>query len=1201
LHGIGRRLVLPDEAPLAGRIGPRRMTALLAEAQARRDERALVRAYPLAPADRTERPHEARLTLAKGSDSVAVALPLQSARGGDRTVVRAREARARTARPPIPLIDREHELAELRAALEAARAGHGGTVLVGGEPGIGKTRLASVLAAEAEARDVPVWWGRGWEDGSAPAFWPWNTALRRWIDRAGRDAIARAAEAFPSELAHVFPVLRETDSALAIPAIGDSDRGARFRLFDVVSRFLVSIAEPDGLVVVLDDLHWADRASLRLLEFVAAGAADTRLLVVATYRDTEVRREDPLFATLSALGRAPSTRRLLIGGLSPEHCARWVDPTGTRCDAAALGDLLHRETNGNPFLVGEIVQLLTSEGEIDGEAIAAALPHGAREVVARRLDRLGAACRTTLAVAALLGDTIDASILTEIVDPAADDHLDLALRDRILGEGEDDSGRYRFAHALIRRVLVDELTPSERAGWHARIAAVLERRAAADEVVTTELVHHFAAAGTAAALRKAFDYACRGAEHATRGLGWEEAVRLYEIALDLGSRSGACDGARSLELRLALARALRGSGDVPATRTRCEEVMAACRRTPRPALLARAALIYVGPMPEFGRIALADRAALEAAYREADALEDGLKARLYARLAGDLIAANEIAQAGRVFALCDEAARAARRAGDAGALAMALLGAYYASALRLCAGDPVVGRRIPSAREVLEAAEAGGEHEIAAGIRHLRAAGAFARGDADRFTAEVDALSVAAAAVRVPDALCLADGLAALRAIVEGRFDEGRDLMDRALATGHRSELPNAFGRHFSQRVLWHLVRGELAEIAPELDRFVRNHPGGTGWEPMRALARLASGEVSAARAELHTLLARGFGPAETGVMSRCYLAGLALLCTELGDREHAPAIYERVASRKEAWSVDGCHTLGPWSLLLGELARLCDRPVEAARHLENAIEVARRMRARPFIAMAQAALVETRLSLDPTAAADATVAATLAEAEQTASELGLRQVRARAGRLREAMTRTRATDVNRFLCEGEIWSVAFRGVEIRLKDGKGPRYLATLLAAPGHDFHVLELAGGTPSTGSTRAASEGLAVGRLGGLEDAPDARAMREYRARLDDLRVEIDEADALGDGARAERLRGELDLFASQVSQRFGSRARTRGPAETARKAVTKVLRTQIAKLLDAHPILGEHLRHAVKTGVFCSYAPDVATSWDVSFPA
>ena len=182
------------------------------------------------------------------------------------------------------------------------------------------------------------------------------------------------------------------------------------------------------------------------------------------------------------------------------------------------------------------------------------------------------------------------------------DHLERAVRDRILVEGEGRPGQYGFAHALIRRVLVDELPPSTRTTWHARIATVLERRATASDVVTTELVRHLAAAGTPEALRKAFDYACRGAEQAARGLGWEEAVRLYEIALDVGGRSGLLDSRRAIELRLALARALRGAGDIPAARARCEEVMAACRRTPDPEAFARAALIYAGPIPEWGRV-----------------------------------------------------------------------------------------------------------------------------------------------------------------------------------------------------------------------------------------------------------------------------------------------------------------------------------------------------------------------------------------------------------------------------------------------------------------------------------------------------------------------------------------------------------------------------------------------------------------------
>src|SRR5262245_11704998 len=312
-------------------------------------------------------------------------------------------------------------------------------------------------------------------------------------------------------------------------------------------------------------------------------------------------------------------RRIMLTGLSAAHCARWVDLAGVPGDAVALGESLHRETNGNPFFLGEIVRLLASEGGLDTDSRR--IPHGVREIVSRRVDRLGDECRGTLAVAALLGDTIDASILRQVLDDAqVVDRLERATHDRILVTGEGPEGQYRFAHALIRRVLVDDLRPSERAAWHGRIATVLERQTDASAVVTSELVRHLAAADSPETLRRAFEHACRGAEHAARGLGWEEAVRLYEIALDVGGRCGALDAERAIELRLALAGALRGTGDVPTAQALCEEVIVACRRRPHPAFLARAALVHVGPMPEFGGIDPVGRAILEEACRSGDGL-----------------------------------------------------------------------------------------------------------------------------------------------------------------------------------------------------------------------------------------------------------------------------------------------------------------------------------------------------------------------------------------------------------------------------------------------------------------------------------------------------------------------------------------------------------------------------------------------------
>ncbi|MEW6273137.1 MAG: AAA family ATPase, partial [Thermodesulfobacteriota bacterium] len=732
----------------------------------------------------------------------------------------------------------------LLAALDAALLGSGRTALLGGEPGIGKTFLASALAAEAQSRGVPVWWGRAFEDGSAPAFWPWNTALRRWIGQAGHEQVAAAAGAFASELADVFPVLREAMRDLG-PA---TERGgcdtARFRLFDLVRRFLAAAAEPAGLVVVLDDVHWADQPSLKLLELVAGDLADARVLVVATYRDTELRRDDLCSATLSRLAREPSTRRIEIGGLSPADCARWLGLLGGRRHEAPLAEALHRETNGNPLFVREFVHLLAREGDVAAAWDGTRVPQGVRDVVSLRLDRLGAECRATLAAAALLGDTIDAELLARLLDDARwADHLERALRERILVAGEAP-GLYAFAHALMRRVLLDELTPTGRAAWHARIAAVLERHAAASQERTTELVRHLAAAGTSDALRKAVDYACRGAEQAARGLGWEEAVRLYEVALEVGKRSDALDAARAIEIELALARALRAAGDVPRARARCESVMAACRRRPNPEAFARAALIHAGPYAEWGRLEPSVRAVLEEAARAGAALDDALRARLYGRLAGDIVAVNERRQGARVYALCDEAAAAARRAGDDGALAIALTGIYYAAAMGMRReGDDVP---LPTIEEILTVAEAGGEHAFAAAIRHARAMTMLALGAPDEFSAEIDGVATAAAASRAPEAVWLADALAALRATVQGRFAEAHEAIERARSFGSRMQLPNAVPVHTGQRVMWHAFQGRLAEMASEIDAFVEEHPGGSAWRPFRALARLAAGDAVA-------------------------------------------------------------------------------------------------------------------------------------------------------------------------------------------------------------------------------------------------------------------------------------------------------------------------------------------------------------------
>jgi len=1143
---------------------------------------------------------------------------------------------------PAPFVGREYELGELRAALAGALAGRGRAVLVGGEPGIGKTRLAGLVASEAAAPGAAVWSARCWEDGTAPPFWPWNAALRRWVEDAGDDTLLDPAGPFAGELSRVFTVLRERLPSLPAASEWESDQ-ARFRLFDTVSRFLADIARPAGLVVVLDDVQWADGPSLKLLEFVAADLPRARLLVIATYRDSEVRRDHPLLATLSSLAREASTQRLGLTGLAAADCVRYVGMAGAHTDRDALGTKLHEETGGNPFFLGEIVRLLASEGRLASTWDPRLLPADVRAVVARRLDRLGAGCRAALAVGALLGDSFDvghfemvlaAPTRGEAADadvpsiddgspigdvpsirdvpsigdvptvgdvPSMVDLLERAVRDRVLIESD---GRYAFAHALIRRVVLDDIEPSRRATWHARIAATIERATSAQtDAVAGELVRHFASAGTMAGLRKALAYACRGAEHAARDLGWEESARLYAIALDVGARSGALDDVGAVELRLALADALRRSGDVTSARTQCGEATSACRTLHRPDLLARAALIYAGPVPDFYCVDVDARAALEEACRNTELTDDVLRARLQARLASDIIAANEIDQLERAAALGDAAAAAARRAGDSGALARAQFAGFYLAALgtkpRTSGAQVIMPPTLSSLQGLLEAAEAAGDFEFAAEIRHTRTVAMFALGEADAYRAEHEALATVAAASRVPEALWLADAIAAMRATVEGRFAEGRRLSDRALATGLRMQLTNAAGVHLGQQIMWHAVQGRLAELLPLVSDFIERHPRAAVWRPFCGLARLAQGDVIGARAEFRSLIAAGLTPAKRGVNLRSYLAGLGALCVGLRDHEHAPQLLELVTRRPEPWTVDGCMSLGPWALLAGSLARVCGRPAEAAARFEEAILLGQRMRSRPVVAQAQSLLVAVQLAGGTLDGANRTRAfGILAEAEQAAHELDLVDVMARVEHLRAKLPRLhRAAATNVLRRDGDIWMVRYGGTSLRVKDARGLHYLAALLAVPGRELHVLELAGVGRTAPAVSMVAGGLPVAGLGmALDDTPDARARAEYGARVDELRGGLDEAERFGDVGRAEHLRAELDQLMTELATRFRSRTRVHGPAESARKAVTKALRAQLGHLLAHHPALGRHLHHAVRMGTACVYAPTTRIDWE-----
>jgi DNA-binding SARP family transcriptional activator len=261
------------------------------------------------------------------------------------------QARGRTAMPDRSrgvFVGRDVELDRLREALTDARAGRGRLVLVGGQPGIGKTSIAWELAAQAQAVGVGVLWGRVWEADGAPPFWPWLQILRAWAQTCTPERLGQVVASDAAVIAQLVPEIAGRLPGLATPP-GLEPAQARFRLFDAVSRVLKRVASARPLVVVVDDLHRADVPSLRLLQFLACELADAHLLVLATFRDARGDLGEVVVGMLAELGRQPVTRRIRLEGLSSDQVSRLVERTTGRQVSPVLAAKLHTRTGGNPL------------------------------------------------------------------------------------------------------------------------------------------------------------------------------------------------------------------------------------------------------------------------------------------------------------------------------------------------------------------------------------------------------------------------------------------------------------------------------------------------------------------------------------------------------------------------------------------------------------------------------------------------------------------------------------------------------------------------------------------------------------------------------------------------------------------------------------------------------------------------------------
>ena len=443
-------------------------------------------------------------------------------------------------------VGRQQEMGELKAALEDTLSGRGRMMTLVGEPGIGKTRTSQELATYAGLRGVKVLWGRCYEEQGVPPYWPWVQAIRSYVRDTEPEKLSTEMGAGAADIAEVVSDVKTQLPGLQ-PAPQLEPEQARFRLFDSITAFLKSASQSRPLMIILDDLHWADKPSLLLLQFVVRELSNGRILLVGTYRDMELSRQHPLAESLGELTRERAFQRVLLRGLSQEDVGRFIEVAAGVQPEDALVNAVYTQTEGNPLFVTEVVRLLVQEGQLgqaqrtsgrQTESWTVRIPEGVREVIGRRLNRMSERCNDTLTMASIVGREFEFSQLKALVEDLSEDMLldvlEEALAARVIEEMPDSIGRYQFTHALLQETLMDELSLTRRVRLHARIAESLEAMYGDDvESHAEELVFHFEQAQAILGTEKLVKYSVSAGDAALSTWAIEEGRAHFELARNL--------------------------------------------------------------------------------------------------------------------------------------------------------------------------------------------------------------------------------------------------------------------------------------------------------------------------------------------------------------------------------------------------------------------------------------------------------------------------------------------------------------------------------------------------------------------------------------------------------------------------------------------------------------------------------------------
>jgi class 3 adenylate cyclase/tetratricopeptide (TPR) repeat protein len=858
-------------------------------------------------------------------------------------------------------VGRERELERLREAVDGALAGRGSLQLLVGEPGIGKTRAAEELATYARVSGARVYWGRCREDEGAPAYWPWVQAIRSYARDADPVALAWQVGGGAAEVAQMIPEVAEKLDVE--PATGSDSEEARFRLFDSVTSLLLAAARDRPIVIVLDDLHWADEPSLLLLRFATRELVSSGLLILGTYRDVELGRHHPLARVLGEISGIEGSSRIPLRGLSVGAVERYIEMTSGGPSPPGLAQTVQEQTDGNPFFVGEVVRLLASESRLTAGASAAELqiPQGVREVVGRRLDRLSEETNEALRVAAVIGRDFEDELVWRVAQRSPEQLMTAAqeaIAERLVTEL--GNGRYSFAHALVRETLYEELSPPKRSALHERTGLAIEEICGGDvDDRLGELAHHFLEAAPRGDLAKAIDYAQRAGEQDMEQLAYEDAVDVYGRALEVLELMDEPDESLRCSLLLSLGGAEAKSARVADARAAFERAADSARRLDATDSLVGAA-IGIAMMSDAGRLDEHLLALLDEALDRIGPERSARRAALLSAKSAEMYwVDNDLTESER---LVDEAIEIAREIDAPTTLAAALQRKIF-----IPGGPGAPRERLAMADEMVELGDRCGDREVVLRGHAYRLWAFLELGDMPAVDRELALYAPLADELRMPEHIWHTYALRGMRVLLDGNLEEAERLAEEARRAGDRAEQPLAQQYYGIQMTQIRSMQGHAGELLPDVRDLAERFPGIPAWRTAQITLAARSGDNELAQRELDRFAGDDFSalPKDVNWFVAMSLMGEAIAL--IGDQKRAGRAYEELLPYKGLVIVvaraAACN--GPIDRVLGLLAQTVGRLDDAERHLGDAVEIATRMDDHPGIALCGLALAEVLLARD--------------------------------------------------------------------------------------------------------------------------------------------------------------------------------------------------------------------------------------------